>query len=135
MRAFRPHVCREFGVGMGYRNLMTKLLRALAVTLLLSSPAFAQAPAKTPTTKTAPKEEAPKADLVDINSATPEELAALPGVGDAYAKKIVAGRPYAKKDQLLTKKIVPKATYNTLKDKVVAKQPEKSAAKTPTTKK
>lgn len=66
-----------------------------------------------------------KAELVDINTATEAELKAIPGIGDAYAKKIIAGRPYAKKDQLKAKNIVPGAVYEKIKDKIVAKQAKK----------
>lgn len=94
-------------------------------TVATARPAFSGAPYQNQASKSSQKAAAPaaspKAELLDINTATKEQLEALPGIGTAYSQKIIDGRPYAKKTDLVSKKVLPQATYNKIKGQIVAK--------------
>ena len=102
---------------------MIRLHRILAVSLLAVAfvPFAGAQKAKAPVAAAATQDA-----VLDINTATEDQLKGLPGVGDAYAKRIVDGRPYTAKTQLVQKGILPSATYNKIKSQIIAKQAPKT---------
>jgi len=105
------------------RRFITVLVIGLFSLGTLGAPAvWAQATKPAPAPAKPAAKDSMSHEPLDLNTASEDQLKTIPGIGDAYAKKIVANRPYKRKDELVQKKVMPKATYDKIKDHVVAKQ-------------
>ena len=102
---------------MGSQLVRWTLSARLGSVFLLALPLFSMAVIDSPVVQAGEQ-----ADLLDINQATADQLKALPGISDAYSEQIIKGRPYQRKDELVQKKILPRAIYEQIKYKIVAKQ-------------
>jgi DNA uptake protein ComE-like DNA-binding protein len=106
---------RELSLGI----FISSLALILSGTLAVAAPKMGPPPSMFKAAKES------KTELIDINTATEEQLKALPGIGNTYSRKIITGRPYTSKEQLVSKKVVPKAAYEKVKDMISATQPRK----------
>jgi competence protein ComEA len=102
------------------RIRITHILLTIVAFALFMSQGIARPSGQTSSTPAATAKSA--TTLLDINTATKDQLKDLPGIGDAYSQKIIDGRPYRAKTDLVQKKIIPQATYNKIKDMIIAKQ-------------
>src|SRR5262249_42518462 len=104
-------------------SMFRNLTRIAAVFCALTLPAaMAAAQSSEPKASPSPKTKAAKTELVDINSAPKDKLDALPGIGEAYSQKIIDGRPYKSKHDLVTRKVLPQNVYDKIKGQIVAHQ-------------
>jgi competence protein ComEA len=110
-------------------SAFSRLIAAALATLFLAlTPTHSTAQTATAPQQTAPQQTiaqkiAASRDLLDINTATPAQLKALPGIGDNYVQRIIAGRPYTAKNQLATRGIIPQDAYEKIRDQIVAHRP------------
>ena len=105
------------------KALLVKVLAVLVVMMFVATAGWAADPKATAKAIPAPEKKMEKAaELIDLNTATKEQLMTLTGVGETTAQQIIKNRPYAKKDQLKSKKILTEQAYDKIKDKIIAKQ-------------
>jgi competence protein ComEA len=104
--------------------IKTLLAAVFTLAVIGSSPTWIHAATtkENAATTSETKKSASKKELLDINTSSADELKELPGIGDAYSKKIIDNRPYKRKDELVRKKVVPQATYDKIEDQIIAKQ-------------
>ena len=103
-----------------HRVAASMLALAIACT---QSTSVAQLPAQQP--RQPVPHALPAADLLDINTATPAQLNALPGFGPAYTRRVIAGRPYSAKNQLVTRGVLPKSAYDLVSSRIIAHRPDR----------
>ena len=110
---------------MNLRDQFGRALCGVGLIFALTVMPASWALSPTGTTPTRPAVTSSKVGPMDVNSATVDQLRTLPGIGDAYARRIVAGRPYSSKNQLVTKGILPRGVYDKIQSRIVATHPKK----------